>query len=139
MPHPSVRLTWRSLWHTPLATRRTCTSSGPGGSSVTDSTTRGSPGSVRIAARASRDTVAALYGRGSGGANDEPRAGDASGRAALGREDALGERERVGSLDQIEIRAGLHRHVLLVRRVDGGEDEDLHVRLLLLDAARCLD
>src|SRR5262245_40774328 len=58
----SPLMRWEALWHTPLATHRTCTSCGPGSSSSTSSITRGFFTSYRTAAVAfiwtsSRDVV----------------------------------------------------------------------------------
>src|SRR5439155_1648867 len=51
MPQPVVRLTWRSVWQTPLAARRTRISSSPRSSKAIGSTATLSPGAFSIAPR----------------------------------------------------------------------------------------
>ena len=47
MPHPPLSFTNRSVWQTPVASRRTWTSPGPGPSSASSSTRASSPGAFR--------------------------------------------------------------------------------------------
>src|SRR5438128_388334 len=51
MPHPFVILTWRSVWQTPLAARRTRISSSPRSSKAIGSTATLSPAAFSIAPR----------------------------------------------------------------------------------------
>src|SRR5258706_7843057 len=97
MPQPPVILTWRSVWQTPLAVRRTRTSSSPRSSKAIGSTATLSPAAFSIAPR-SLTARGYAYGRfyrtvvwyivparGTGGGERERADPRAAAAASLGR------------------------------------------------------